>query len=197
MAKTAKFPMPTNSQEANELFRRMRELQRTIAASDADCEAQIQELEAAFAEIKLAHDEQVTTLRRVAEERTASTRDELAGLAGSMRRFATKSRSTLLAGDEKTAKLLDGYISWERDSFWRVVTGKVRHETIIADLESRGGNWAELYVRIKKTLNKRALGERRPVIPGIKYTQRETLILQTISPHPESTEIFPAIKFRL
>lgn len=193
MAKRAKYPVPKTIDEAEAFLAKMRENQRALAAIGTEYDSQVGELETAFAVIKLAHDEQVATLRDVAADKARPFQTELEQLSLGLRDFGRENRSALLKKEEKTVKLTNGVLQWVLNPA-RVSTGNLKHEVIIAAIKKCGRTMRLRFVRIKEELNKEALLEHRPVIEGITYPQDEKFIVQVVTDTPEGKEAFEKIE---
>lgn len=143
--------VPATVADANEILFRLGELNRLADA-----------IESEFADA-------VNELRRIADERLALVLEERKSKATSIRLFADANRKTLIKGDEKTVKLSAGSFGWRFTPYKVTLAAggeKKALETIKALKLKR-------YIRIKEALDKEALLKTRPVIPGIRYTQKE------------------------
>lgn len=195
MAKKAEHPVPKTIEEADAFLVKVREAQRALAAINTECDSQVGELETAFTVVKLAHDEEVEALRRLAQEQTAPFQKDLNALAAGLREFARRNRSSLFQRGEQSVKLRNGVLRWfSTPNPPRVSTGKTKHAVIIAWLKAQGQEMAEKYVRVKETLNKQSLRDTRPVVPGVKYVQDHKFGIQIVSDTPEGQEAFQEIE---
>lgn len=149
------LPVPADTTEANAVLFRLSELTRSVEAIESD-----------FAQA-------VAQLRKEADEQIAPLATEGSQICKGLEVFADTNRATLLVGDEKTVKLSGGSFGWR----WtppKVSTGKAGDDKALATVKA-----LDLpYVRTQEFLDKEALLRDRPVIAGIRYTQKELFFVE-------------------
>lgn len=118
---------------------------------------------------------EVAQLRRAADARIAPLSSERSDLAAGLQLFAESNRATLLEGDKKSVQLTAGIFGWRftppKVEFLRGSAKKAL--ALLKELKLKK------YIRIKETVNKEALLEDRPDVPGIKYAQYEEFYFET------------------
>lgn len=159
--------VPATSLEANASLCRVGALDRTIADIELTLDKRIAELRAQ------------AVLR--AEALVTEREDRIAGL----KRFAETNRSVLLKDGRKFIELPAGVLGW------RITPPKV---SLARGGEKRAFEMLRRlrltrYIRTKESLDRELLLRDRPVIEGIKYTQREEFYATaTSATDPEAIE---------
>jgi phage host-nuclease inhibitor protein Gam len=151
--------VPASLAEANTLLVRIGTLTRSIE------------------DIKLTLEEDVAKARAAANDAAAPLEAELKRLTASVKAFATAHRSTILPKDKKSVVLPGGEIGWRLPPT-RVTIARDGEEKVIGVIEGLG---LTEYLRIETTLDREALLRDRPVIAGIKYTQKEQFFVKLVS----------------
>ncbi len=141
--------------------------------------------ERALAEHKSQYDATVAILRDNLNSAAAPLEAELKRLIASVKAYATAHREVLLEGKKKSVVLSGGEFGW-RTSPAKVTFGRGGESKALATVINL--NLVE-YQRVVTTLNKEALLENRPAIPGVKYTQAEKFFVKPTS--EKAPETFP------
>lgn len=127
--------------------------------------------------IEAQYTEEVAKLRKEADKAISPLLTQSALLKKSLEVFAKTYRSSLLPGGEKTVKLSGGSFGWRLTPF-KVTTGRGGDSKALATVKALN---LMAYVHIQESLDKEALLKDRPVIAGIKYTQKEKFF---VNPKP-------------
>ena len=143
--------IPSTTADANQVLFRLGELSRLADAVESE-----------FADV-------VAELRAIADQRLAPVLEERKSAMISLELFADANRATLLVEGEKTVKLSAGNFGWRWTPF-KVTLAKGGEQKALETIKSLR---LKRYIRIKETLDKESLLKDRPIIQGIRYTQKE------------------------
>ncbi len=141
----------TSLAEANEVMVK-------IGSCDRDIEALKHELEASIA-----------AMREAANKEIAPFEQEVERLTKSLQIFANQHRSTLCVGEKKSVVLPGGEFGW------RLPPTKVTYSKGGAEkaIENLTGMKLTQYLRYTVEVDREALLRDRPMVPGVKYSQKE------------------------
>ncbi len=160
--KNSSIPVPADSVEANDVLRRIGEIERETA------------------DIEAAYEEQVAALRKDFDERRSPLDVEFKRITKGLEIFADDSREDLLKDGKKTVELSAGKFGWRLNSSAKVSHGNLKEETVIERIKALGKAFSDKYIRTKETLNKEAMLEDRPKIPGVTYPQPEKFFYESV-----------------
>jgi phage host-nuclease inhibitor protein Gam len=161
--------VPASLAEANAVLEQIGELTHQIETVTQDLEAKVAQLRA-----------EANTVAAPLEKR-------LKLLMASVEAYATLHRAAILPKDKKSLVLPAGEIGWRLPPA-RVSLCRGGEAKAIETIEDLG---LTEFIRSTPSLDKEALLRDRPVIPGIKYTQKEAFY---VKPHSGNMpETFPGI----
>lgn len=122
-----------------------------------------------IASIENTFAEEVARLRKAADAKLASLVTEREDLMTGINLFADANRASILEADKKSVELSAGVIGW-RFSPTKVEFGRGGAEKALATIK---GLELKKFIRVKESVDKEALLRDRPVIEGIRFTQKE------------------------
>lgn len=128
-------------------------------------------------EIELAKSEleaSVAAMRDMANKEIAPLEAEVEKLSKSLELFANQHRSTLCVGDRKSVVLPGGEFGWRLPPT-KVTFSKGGEEKILKTLAELN---LQAYIRQTPSVDKEALLKDRPVIAGVKYSQKENFYVK-------------------
>ena len=158
--------IPASLAEANHSLFRLGTLERSIAAIEND----------------LA--ERIAALRKKADAESAPLLAEHADLAAGLELFAQANRETILERDRKSVRISGGAFGWRITPF-KVEFLRGGAKKVLAEIKKLK---LKQYIRIKESIDKEALLKDRPVITGVKYTQREEFFFEVSSEAPSGPD---------
>jgi phage host-nuclease inhibitor protein Gam len=161
--------VPASLAEANTVLEHIGTLTHRLEAITQDLEAK------------------VALLRAEANTVAAPLEKKLKQLTASIEAYATAHRATILPKDKKSLVLPAGEIGWRLPPA-RVTVGRGGEAKAVEVIQSLG---LTEFLRTVPTLDKEALLRDRPVIKGIRYTQKEAFY---VKPHSgDKPETFPGV----
>lgn len=157
----------TSLVEANGVLMIIGEKEREITARKSELEASI------------------AAMREAANTEIAPLEQEMDRLTKSLHLFADEHRSTLCGGDKKSVVLPGGEFGWRLPPT-KVTYGKGGTEKAIESLTAMK---LTQYLRYTVEVDREALLRDRPVVPGVKYSQKEGFYVKPQS--AKEPETFP------
>ena len=161
-----------NLTEVNDALHEIGELNRSIKAVESGLE------------------EKIAALRQEADREIAPLVSDFGRRTQGLETYAEANREMLLPDGKKTVVLSAGNFGW-RMTPPKVSAGRGGDAKVLKKVKELKLN---LYIRIKEELDKEALLRDKPVIAGVKYTQKEEFFIESSS--VSAPDIYPAIVAR-
>ncbi len=134
----------------------------------------IGEIESMITRVEALYKERIDELRRLADEELEPLTAQLAEKQAMLQTFAEAKRTEILVGDGKTVTLGAGKFGW-RMTPTKVTTGRGGDAKVLQSLIDSSDM---RYVRVVHQLDKESMLRDRPVIAGVKYTQKESFFIE-------------------
>ncbi len=154
--KRASASLPQNLTQLNEYIASVGKLRREYEAHKASIE------------------ERVAEVRSQGNTRLAELAKKIHEEIGGIEAYANDHRDEILIGELKSVSFAAGRIGWRLPP-WKVLFLKKGAEIALAYLKKRR---METYLRRTVEIDKEALLKDQPVVPGIKYSQKEEFFVE-------------------